>query len=55
MLTSDNVLAVLFDGQFEQAPQAPPRRFITDCHIRRARNAAAVTTINMAKMSCISN
>jgi hypothetical protein len=55
MLTSDGVLAVLFDGQFEQAPQAPLRRFIIDCHIRRAKKAAAASTINMARISCISN
>jgi hypothetical protein len=55
ILTSDGVLAALFDGQFEQAPQAPLRRFVIDCHIRRAKNAAAASTINMAKISCISN
>ena len=55
MLTSDGVFAALFDGQFEQAPQAPLRRFIIDCHIRRIRNAAAATTIKMARESCMSS
>jgi hypothetical protein len=53
MLTSDGVLAVLFDGQFEQAPQAPLRRFVIDCHIRRTKNAAAAKMIKMTRKSCI--
>ena len=53
MLTSDGVFAVLFDGQFEQAPQAPLRRFVIDCHIRRTKNAAAAKTIKMTRISCM--
>jgi hypothetical protein len=55
MLTSDGVLAVLFDGQFEHAPHAPVCRFVIDCHIRRTKNAAAAKTIKMTKKSCITN
>jgi hypothetical protein len=53
MLTSVGVLAALFDGQFEHAPQAPLRRFVIACHIRRTKNAAAAKTIKMTRKSCM--
>ena len=55
MLTSVGAFDALFEGQFEQAPQAPPRRFVIACHIRRTKNAAAARTIKMARMSCMSS
>ena len=55
MLTSDGVFDVAFDGQFEQAPQAPLRRFVIACHIRRTKNAAAAKTIKMTKKSCMTS
>jgi hypothetical protein len=53
MLTSNGVFDALFDGQFEQAPQAPLRRFVIASHIRRAKNAAAANTIKMTRISCM--
>jgi hypothetical protein len=39
--------------QFEQAPHLPIDRWFSDNHVRRARNAEASATINMAMTSCM--
>jgi hypothetical protein len=51
IVTNCEVLEPFDAGQFAHAPHAPARRRANACQVRRARNAAAAMTIEMAAKS----